>query len=136
MNKRQLLARFPRAAQGFLALNEPDAAATDCQDRSAGAPSELERDSRNALDEAGPDERRDPEKYLVRVTSVRLRLLDEDNLCEKFHVDCLRYAGILPSDAPGRCRIETTQRLCRAGEEEKTILEVFLVDEKAAKPAP
>jgi hypothetical protein len=59
-------------------------------------------------------------KYLVRVVSFRCRLLDEDNLCEKYHVDGLRYAGLLPSDAPGCCRIETTQQKVRTKAEERT----------------
>lgn len=48
-------------------------------------------------------------KYLVRITSYRRRLLDVDNLAEKYHVDALRYAGLLPSDAPNSCSIETSQ---------------------------
>ncbi len=48
-------------------------------------------------------------KVLVIVTSFRRRLLDEDNLCEKYHVDCCRYAGLLPSDDPSRTQIQVRQ---------------------------
>ena len=48
-------------------------------------------------------------KFLVRITSFRRRLLDEDNLCEKFAVDVCRYAGALPSDSPDVAKIEVTQ---------------------------
>jgi len=48
-------------------------------------------------------------RFLVCVTSYRKRLIDEDNLCEKYHVDLCRYAGFLPSDAPEVCSIQTTQ---------------------------
>ncbi len=65
-------------------------------------------------------------RYSVRVTSYRRRLLDEDNLAEKFHVDALRYAGILPSDAPERCEIITTQAKVRTKAEEKTVIEITL----------
>ncbi len=62
----------------------------------------------------------DTRRFLVRVTSIRKRLLDQDNLCEKYHVDCCRYAGILPSDAPGQTTIEVNQRKAGKDEEERT----------------
>lgn len=57
-------------------------------------------------------------RFRVRVESVRKRLLDEDNLCEKFVVDCCRYAELIPGDAPGETKIEVSQRKCGKGEEE------------------
>jgi hypothetical protein len=66
-----------------------------------------------------------PARVLVRVTSVRRRLLDEDNLCEKYHVDCCRYAGIIHGDEPDKTRIEVAQRKAAQGEEEHTVVEVF-----------
>ena len=66
-------------------------------------------------------------KYFVRVVSYRVVLLDEDNLCEKFHVDGLRYAGLLPDDAPGRCRIITTQEKVRTKAEQRTEIQVDLM---------
>lgn len=124
MKASALRRRFPLANQGFLDLNDPHHGA----DHVAGNPgndAELERYSGPALEADAPAQGGDTAKFLVRVTSIRKRLLDEDNLCEKFHVDCLRYAGILPSDAPHTTRIVTTQRACREGEEEKTLIEVF-----------
>lgn len=64
-------------------------------------------------------------RVLVRVTSVRKRLLDEDNLCEKYHVDLCRYAGVISGDEAGKTKIETAQRKAEKGEEEKVIIEVF-----------
>jgi len=63
-------------------------------------------------------------KFLVRVTSFRVRLLDEDNLCEKYHVDCCRYAGIIPGDDPGKAKIETGQVKVRSKSEERVLIEV------------
>lgn len=57
--------------------------------------------------------------FLVGVKAFRRRLLDEDNLCEKFHVDCCRYAGLLPSDAAGKARITTTQEKVTRDEDER-----------------
>lgn len=124
MKKSALQRRFPSAAQGFLSLNDDGAASII---RSAREAAELERDCGNPLDDYPPDQGGDSAKYLVRITSIRNCLLDEDNLCEKFHVDCLRYAGIIPSDAPDTTHIETTQRRCAQGEEEKTLIEVFRI---------
>jgi len=66
----------------------------------------------------------DSERILVRVVSVRRRLLDEDNLSAKYVVDCCRYAGLLPTDAPGKVKIEIAQRKPEAGEAEHTEVEI------------
>ena len=66
-------------------------------------------------------------RFLVRVTSVRKRLLDEDNLCEKYHVDLCRYAGVLLGDEAGTTKIETGQRKAEKGETERTVIEIFEV---------
>jgi len=63
--------------------------------------------------------------FLVRVTSYRRRLLDEDNLCEKFHVDLCRYAGIIPSDAPGQTKIEVSQKKVGSKEAEFVRIEIY-----------
>lgn len=84
----------------------------------------VERDLPDALAQTAQAKARDSRKYFVRVVSYRRKLLDEDNLAEKFHVDALRYAGILPSDAPGRCRIITTQEKVATKEEERTEITV------------
>ena len=60
------------------------------------------------------------DRILVRIESIRKRLLDEDNLVSKYHTDLCRYSGLIPSDAPGVCKIETTQRKAEKGEEERT----------------
>lgn len=69
--------------------------------------------------------RSDRKGFLVRVTSFRHRLLDEDNLCAKYHVDLCRYAGALPSDAPGLCKIEVAQIKIGRGELESTVVNVY-----------
>ncbi len=63
-------------------------------------------------------------KYVVRVTGYRVRLLDEDNFCEKFHVDALRYAGIIPSDAPDKAHIIPLQKKVEKKTQEKTLIEI------------
>lgn len=74
---------------------------------------------------AGEVERGHTGRVLVRVTSFRVRLLDEDNLCEKWHVDCLRYSGILSGDDPSQAKIETGQVKVKKKTEERVLIEVF-----------
>ena len=71
---------------------------------------------------------KDTRKRFVRVVSYRVVLLDEDNLCEKFLVDALRYAGAIPGDSPDRCRIVTTQEKVAHFDEERTEVTVDLLE--------
>lgn len=64
-------------------------------------------------------------RFFVRVKSFRKRLLDEDNLCEKYHCDLCRYAGILPSDAPGTAKIEVCQQKVGFKEREFVRIEIY-----------
>ena len=73
---------------------------------------------------AGQAKTRYPSRYIVSVTSYRVRLLDEDNLCPKYHIDALRYAGILSSDAPDKTHIITGQIKVTHKDEEKTVIEI------------
>jgi Holliday junction resolvase RusA-like endonuclease len=45
----------------------------------------------------------------VSVVSFRRRLCDVDNLCPKYFIDCLRYAGIIKDDAPEYIALEVSQ---------------------------
>lgn len=72
--------------------------------------------------------KRDTRRFLVRVTSFRRRLLDEDNLCEKFHVDCCRYAGLIPTDAASQTKIETGQVKVKSEADERTEIEILNYD--------
>lgn len=65
------------------------------------------------------------ERFLVRVVAYRRRLLDEDNLSCKAHVDFLRYAGIIPDDKPPQVSIQTSQVKIKAPEESRIELTVI-----------
>jgi len=103
---------FPNASKDFIARNSPQAAILESDIR---APSLGEKKV----------ERRNSEGFLVRVTSFRKRLLDEDNLCEKYHVDLCRYAGIISCDSPDKVKIEVRQEKVGSKEVEKTLVEVW-----------
>jgi len=130
---------FPKASASFLKLNQPSHAqqpatsnppvpAIDAQGvlppHPGSAPKPKRRARARPLAESEA-KTNDPRFYLVRVTSVRSRLIDTDNLVPKWHIDALRYAGILPSDAPDKARIETSQRKAKDGEAPHTQIQVI-----------
>lgn len=65
-----------------------------------------------------------PRRLLVRITSVRRRLLDYDNLIGKYFVDCLRYCGILSDDTEAEIDLRISQRKTKIKDDEKTIIEI------------
>jgi hypothetical protein len=50
-----------------------------------------------------------PASIHVSITSWRLRPVDPDNLCPKYFIDCLKYAGIIPDDTPWDISLEIEQ---------------------------
>jgi len=58
----------------------------------------------------------------VCVVSFRARLCDPDNLCPKYFIDCLRYAGLIADDAPDYITLEVRQVRCRRHEQRTEIL--------------
>ena len=121
MTREELKTIFPHASETFLADN---ADRTVSSKRPISAPV-LERDLRDGALATRQAKEADTGKFFVRVTSFRRRLLDEDNLCEKYHVDCCRYSGVLPADSPDRTSIQTRQEKVRTKAEERTEIEVI-----------
>ena len=80
----------------------------------------VERDLRDGPLAKGEGEEGHSGRFHVHVVSYRRRLLDEDNLAEKWHVDALRYSGCLPSDAPGKAKITVSQEKVKRKEDERT----------------
>ena len=122
MNPHTIRRLFPHASASLIEANLQDygQAHTD-NTRTTAA---LERDPRNAPLEEKEVQGCADGRFLVRVTSVRRRLADEDGLCEKYVLDCCRYAGLIPDDSPELCKVETSQRKAAKGEEEHTIIEI------------
>lgn len=87
----------------------------------------VERRARSRALAKSKAQKGDTRRFFVRVTSYRVRLLDEDNLCEKYGVDCLRYSGILPGDSAAEARIVTSQEKVSRKEEERTTYEISLI---------
>jgi hypothetical protein len=126
MTATEIKERFPNATPDFIRLNATcDTGKAGVPNRDTGAAPVLERHPRDGAVGEIQVQERVSSRVLVRVTSVRKRLLDEDNLCEKYHCDLLRYAGIIVSDAPGQAKIEVCQEKAEPGGEEFTRIEVF-----------
>ena len=85
-----------------------------------GATSKLEQDTRHGTLAEKPTETHSTGRVHIRFVSVRKRLLDPDNICEKWTLDCLRYIGVIRGDEPDKITLETSQRKAEKGEEERT----------------
>ena len=85
----------------------------------------LERPAGNEPLEAFKNKDRHPARLAVIVTSFRRRLLDEDNLAEKYHIDALRYAGIIPNDSPDKISIKAQQEKVCSKADERTEIEII-----------
>jgi hypothetical protein len=66
-------------------------------------------------------EKKNPTRILVR--SLRRKLIDPDNLCPKYFIDCLRYAGLIPDDTAQDIEISIRQEQVPKGQEQ-TIIEI------------
>ena len=91
---------------------------------SDGANAIMEQATQHDVAPKAQVKKRDRRKFLVRVTSFRYRLLDEDNICEKYHVDLCRYAGCISGDSPAQTRIVTTQKKISKEEAQYTLIEI------------
>jgi hypothetical protein len=66
----------------------------------------------------------DTGRYAVRIVSRRGRLLDPDNLCPKYFIDGLRYAGFIPDDRSDVIGLAVSQEKTTQKEEQATIIEI------------
>ena len=99
-------------------------AASHAKAHNPRTPAIMERAAGNAALGAGESEKGDSGRIHIRFVSVRKRLLDPDNLSEKWLLDCLRNCGAIEGDEPEKIVLETTQRKVAKGEEEKTEITV------------
>lgn len=76
----------------------------------------------------------DTSRVLVRITSFRRRLLDPDNLCPKYFIDCLRYAEIIPDDRAEDIRLEVSQVKVKSKSDERTEIEIEKIEKEDPGP--
>jgi hypothetical protein len=125
---------FPNASRSLIEANTRDPELPFDEKREGGETAnnallrpKLERHNEPRTVGKAKAQKGDSRRFLVRVTSIRRRLLDEDNLCEKYVIDCCRYAGLLPGDSPGETKIEVTQQKAATKEAECTVIQIFEV---------
>lgn len=126
MNANELKRRLPNSSGDFLRLNA-EAGQADIQPNNTGTPAKLERNPGDGALAALQRKKKLGRRFLVCVEAVRTRLLDDDNACAKWHVDLLRYAGVISDDCAGTTRIEVTQQKAQAGEREEVRIKVYEV---------
>lgn len=102
-----------------------DAGKADLQTIRTWKNPKLERVARDGALGAAQGQETSSERVLIRFVSVRKRLLDPDNLAEKWLLDCLRYCRAVRGDEPDKITLQTTQRKCEKGEEEHTEIELY-----------
>lgn len=122
MNPHTIKRLFPNASASLIQANLQDYGQAHVENPRTTPV--VESNSRNAPLETKEVQGRADGRFLVSVTSVRKRLADEDGLCEKYVLDCCRYAGLIPDDSPELCKVETRQRKTEKGEAEHTIIEI------------
>lgn len=126
MNEEQLRATFRGASEDFFRLNSKTGP-SDIQPDDSGKAPKLERTAGHGALVETQAKIPTGQHFLVRITSHRKRLLDEDNLCAKYLVDLCRYAGIIPGDSPGTAKIEVAQEKVGPKEPERVTIEIYAV---------
>lgn len=125
MNAEKLKQLFPRISRDVLRLSA-EAGEADIHAGSAGKAPFMESNPGDGAVGEVPVQKGTGRRFHVRIRAIRTRLLDWDNLCEKYHVDLLRYAsaGVF-GDGPATTTIEVCQEKAQAGEREEVRIEVF-----------
>ena len=96
-----------------------------CRKRQATKPEPTARHEQVA---ALPAKKSHPGRILIRIESRRTILLDPDNLVPKYHIDCLRYAGLIHDDTPEQVTIlPIKQTKVATRKEEETIIDLTYV---------
>lgn len=122
MSPRELLRRFPNASRATLQANGCNVDPETVRPGKNADPQPVLRDNPLGTTQ---DQEANPKRFLVCILSVRKRLSDAESLVPKWHVDCLRYAGVIEDDTAELLECRTTQRKCAKGEEEHTEIEVY-----------
>lgn len=116
----ELKRRFPNASKATIARN------ADADSQASGP--KPQRTVRNESLAKGEGEKENPDRVRIRIVSLRRRLIDPDNLCPKYHVDCLRYAGFIRNDTADDIVLEVSQRKVESKADECTLIEVEPID--------
>ena len=128
MTPEELKRVFPNASESTLRRNFATTFAAHVLVDGSRETAELESDISNGALGKVQVQKGTSGRFLVRVTSFRRRLLDEDNLCEKYHCDLCRYSGIISGDSPATTQIEVCQQKVAKGKPEETKVEIWKIE--------
>lgn len=112
MNEQEIKRILPRASRSVVDLN--------CSPQGA----DVKLGSSDGPLAARKAKEGNPRKCMVRITSYRARLADVDGLCGKWHLDALRYAGIIEDDTEEAITYQISQKKVTTKGLEKTLIEV------------
>lgn len=113
MNSAELKRKFPNASPGFINAN-----AVHVDRETANAKPERTVCDAPVREVEGKESH--AKRVRVSIVAFRTRLLDPDNLCVKYFVDCLRYAGLIIDDRPEDIILEVSQVKVSTEDEERT----------------
>ena len=65
-----------------------------------------------------------PGRCSIRIVSCRRRWLDPDNLCVKYFIDALRYAGVIEDDTNWHIILEVSQTKVGSRNQEGTMIDI------------
>jgi hypothetical protein len=116
VNRAELQRKFPNASEAFLKANE---------DRNRLQNTESQHVIRHDPLEKAPAQAWCSRKVIVSITSFRKRLIDPDNLCPKYLIDGLRYAGLISGDSPDLVTLQISQV---KSHRERTVVEIIPSD--------
>ena len=71
------------------------------------------------------NEERCAKRHVVRITSFTTRLQDPDNCCPKFHIDALRYEGLIEDDRSIDIELFVYQTRVKTKKEERVEIEIL-----------
>ncbi len=118
MTENELRRHFKNAPESFIKSN-----AQDCADSPSPSP-QPKRPVRHEPLATDKGKEGNLGRAVVRIKSLRTRLLDPDNLCPKYFIDGLRYAGLIRGDSSAEILLEVSQEKVATRKEERTEIEV------------
>ena len=78
----------------------------------------------NGSDGQIPGETKHVQRVRIVIESFRRKLLDPDNLCPKYFLDGIKYAGLIPDDSPDKIELIVRQTKVDSHEDERTEIEI------------
>lgn len=120
MTRDELLKRYPNASQSFIDRNCDEANIASRKSESA----DPEPSFCAPPLETGKVEEGNSRLRHVSIVSYRQRLCDPDGLCGKYHLDALRYAGVISDDSAKHITYSISQEKVFRKEDECTLISI------------